>query len=103
MSVSCQEALPKDQEWLKGPSGCPEVVERPFWKSEIGRETLLNVRECLGDPPGCLGDPTRCLVVVDLPSWMSGSCRVSPDVREACPIVREWSRVPPGWSGAPIR
>ena len=51
-----------------------------------GRETLSDVRQLTGGPPGSPG-------VVGRPSQMSGSGR------EVLPDVREWSGGPPGCLG----
>ena len=102
-------SLPNVQEWLRGsldypgvvrsPPKCPREVGRPYrmsgglsrkfgsdrrpsWMSGSGRESLPNVQECLGVPPGCPG-------VVGSPFLMSGSGH------EALPDVREWSKGPP--------
>ena len=63
------------------------MISSPFWMSGSGRETLPNVSEWSGVPPGCP-------VVVSWPSWMSGSGQQSlPDVRQwmgglhECPVV----------------
>ena len=88
-----------------------------------GRDTLPDVREWLGVPPGCLGRVTRpsrmsesgreslpnvregsggtlgCLGVVRRPFWMFGSGREAlPEVQEALLDVRKWSVGSPGSS-----
>ena len=69
MSGSCLEALPK------------------VW------ESLPNVRELSGGPPGCSG-------VVGRPSRLFGSGRETLlNVRDAHPDIREWSEGPPGFPG----
>ena len=45
MSGSGREAIPDVREWLKGPSKCPGVVERPSRMFVRGQEALTDVRE----------------------------------------------------------
>ena len=58
---------------------------RPVWMSGSGRETLSDVQEWSGGPPGCPGvvgrpsqrpgGPSGCPGVVERPSRLSGSGR----------------------------
>ena len=73
MSKSAQEALPNVREW----SGVP---------SRMSRSVLEALSDC---PEGSVGPPV-CPGVVRRPFLMSGS------VREAIPVVREFSGDPPG-------
>ena len=65
-----------------------------------GRESLPDVREWAGGPPGCLavvGRPSKGSEVVGRPSQMPGSGQ------KAIPNVREWSGVSPGCPGVFVR
>ena len=68
------------------------MFARPSRLSGSDRETLPDVQEWSGDPPGCSG-------VVGWPTRMSGSGRETlPDVliaRETLPDVQEWSEILP--------
>ena len=103
MSNSCREALSYVREWSGDPPSCSGVVE-----------ALSDVWELSGIPPGSLrGQPgvqgmvSRMFLRGGKPFRMSGSCRVAlPDVREAVPVVREWSGGPlgcPGVFGRPFQ
>ena len=96
MSDSCREALPYVREWSRDP---------PSFLGVVG--ALPNVRELSGIPPKSLGGQPEVLGMVWTPSRMSlrggkpfrmsGSCWVALlDVREAVPVVREWSGGPLG-------
>ena len=102
-----REALPDVQEWSGVFSGCLEAVGRPSRMSGSDQEALpdvqealSNVRECSEGPPGYSGGPLRCPGVVERPSLMSKSGRVTlSNVREWLETlldVREWLGVPPG-------
>ena len=60
------------------------------------RESLMDVRDCSGGPPGCpgvVGRPYQLYGSGERPSRKTGSCRYF------LPDVRELSGVPPGRSG----
>ena len=70
----------------------PEVRERS--------ESIPEVRECSGAPPGWSGGPPGCPEVVWTPYRMSRSGREAHlDGWEALPDVRKWSGDPPGCPG----
>ena len=68
MSVSGWEPLPDVTEW---------------W------ESLLDVRQLSGGPPGCPRALTECPVVVDVRDWLGGFARYLSG-QEALSDVREW-------------
>ena len=101
MSGRGPETLPDDREWSGGPPNVPEWLG--VSPGSLGGPP--DVRQLSGDPPDCpgvVGVPPGCLGVVGRLSWMSliggrpfrmsGSCREAlPNVREALPVVPEWS------------
>ena len=98
MSGSGQEFPSDIQKGSVAPHECPGVVETPFRMSGSGRDTLPDVWEWSGDPPGYLGvvgRPAGCPGVVERLSRMSGSgletlvyvrkwWKPLPDVQKAC-------------------
>ena len=81
MSRNGWEVLLDVPEWLGGPPGCPGVV------GSLSRK--------FGRPSGCPaagGRLSRMSLIGRRPFRMSGSCgEALPEVRQALPVVREWS------------
>ena len=87
MSGNSRESHLDVREWSEAFSDILEVVGRPSRMSGSGWETLMDVRDRSGDPPGCPGvvGVPGCPGVVGRLSRMPGSGLV------ALPDVREWS------------